>query len=126
MVAFRLLGAGGDVGFATDLGRVTAELLGHFRGVSLLAIESNYCPRMQAESARPEFLKRRITGGSGHLSNQQCAEVAGAVGPGHAVLLHLSRECNTPELALEGHAGRGYGVTVSSQSSPTGWIVARG
>lgn len=120
--AFRLRCRGGDVGFATDLGRITPELIEHFRGVDLLAIESNYCPRMQAASGRPEFLKQRIMGGSGHLSNEQCAQVAEAVGPRHVVLLHLSRQCNTPQLALAGHAGRGYAVTLSSQLSPTGWI----
>lgn len=122
VVAYRLRWPGGDVGFATDLGRATAELVGHMRGVDLLAIESNYCPRMQVESDRPAFLKARIMGGRGHLSNQQCAEATGAIGPRHAVLLHLSRQCNTPERAAEGHAGRGYGLTISSQRHPTGWI----
>lgn len=120
--AFRLRSPGGDVGFATDLGRVTPELIEHFRGVQLLAIESNYCPKMQAASDRPYFLKQRIMGGRGHLSNQQCAEAVASIAPRHVVLLHLSRQCNTPELAASGHAGRGYGLTISTQHAPTGWI----
>lgn len=124
VAAFRIRCPGGDIGFATDLGRVTPELIGHFRGVDLLAIESNYCPKMQAASDRPYFLKQRITGGSGHLSNQQCAEATAAINPRHAVLLHLSRECNTPQLAAAEHVGRGYGLTISTQSEPTGWIGA--
>jgi phosphoribosyl 1,2-cyclic phosphodiesterase len=124
VVAFRLGCLGGDLGFATDLGRVTPALVRHFQGVRVLAIESNYCPRMQEASPRPEFLKRRIMGGSGHLSNEQCAQVAAAVAPRHVVLLHLSRQCNTPELALAGHAGRGYRVTLACQTTPTGWVGA--
>ncbi len=124
VAAFRLRCPGGDIGFATDLGRVTPELIEHFRGVDLLAIESNYCPKMQAESDRPHFLKQRIMGGSGHLSNQQCAQATAAIGPRHVVLLHLSRQCNTPERAAAEHAERGYGLTISSQFEPTGWVGA--
>lgn len=60
------------LGFATDLGRTTDALTGHLAGVGVLAIESNYCPVMQADSDRPAFLKHRITGGAGHLSNDEC------------------------------------------------------
>ncbi len=117
---FELGSCGGTLGFATDVGRVTPALIDHLAGVDVLAIESNYCPAMQAESDRPEFLKRRITGGSGHLSNAQCAEAAAAIGPRRGVvLLHLSRQCNRPELALREHAGRPYAVTITSQFEPT-------
>lgn len=122
VVAYRVRCEGGDIGFATDVGRITPELIDHLRGVGLLAIESNYCPEMQIASSRPQFLKDRIMGGRGHLSNQQCTQACGAIGAGSVVLLHLSRQCNTPERAMAGHAGRGYGLVVSSQSAPTGWI----
>ena len=128
----------GTLGYATDVGRPTEELAGHLRGVDVLAVESNYCPRMQRESDRPEFLKQRIMGGSGHLSNQQSAVLARAVCPGRAVLLHLSRQCNTPARALAAHRGgglgedaseeraepgeAGYEVVVSSPRSPTEWL----
>lgn len=112
-----------SLGYATDLGHVTDRLVSHMRGVDVLAIESNYCPRMQAESDRPDFLKRRITGGAGHLSNQQCRDAIQGIGPaGHVVLLHLSRECNLPELAAGEHTGAAYALTVSTQHEPTGWV----
>jgi phosphoribosyl 1,2-cyclic phosphodiesterase len=111
---------GRTLGFATDLGRVTPDLVDHLHAVDVLAIESNYCPTMQLESDRPLALKRRIMGGKGHLSNAQCAQAVAAVDPGeHVVLLHLSRQCNRPELALEPHAGREYRITVTSQFVPT-------
>lgn len=115
--------SGGCLGFATDLGRPTPAFIDHMAGVDVLALESNYCPKMQAESDRPWFLKQRIMNGHGHLSNQQAAQAAAQIRPRlHLVLLHLSRQCNTPQLAAAAHAGAGYTLTVSEQHRPTGWI----
>ena len=117
---------GGTLGFATDLGRPNDTLIDHLRGVNVLAIESNYCPVMQAESGRPAFLKKRITGGSGHLSNAECVEAVRRIGPGSDVLLlHLSRQCNTPELAARPHEGSPYRLTVTSHDTPTDWVWIR-
>lgn len=123
-VAFRLRAANAaDLGFATDAGRVTDALVGHLAGVGSLALESNYCPELQKASNRPAFLKRRIMGGSGHLSNQQSADAARRIAPrDHLVLLHLSMQCNRPDLALAPHTGARYRVVVSSQDAPTPWI----
>lgn len=100
-VAFRFRTEAGDLAWATDLGRVPRELPRHFAGARILAIESNYCPQRQAASPRPAFLKRRITGGRGHLSNEEAIRAIEAIAaaggmPEHVVLLHLSRECNCP------------------------------
>lgn len=114
-----------ELGYATDVGRPTAELIDHLSGVDVLAIESNYCPRMQESASRPELVKARVTGGNGHLSNQQCIRVVRAIAPQHhVVLLHLSRQCNTPELAAVEHVGSTYQLSLSSQHEPTGWIRA--
>ena len=123
VAAFRFDLADASVGYATDVGRPTARLVDLFAGVDLLALESNYCPRLQAASNRPAFLKERIMGGAGHLSNQQCAATAARIGPRRdLVLLHLSRQCNTPALALAAHEGAAYSVTVSAQDHATRWI----
>lgn len=123
VVAFRIETPAASLGFATDVGRPTEELIRHLSGVHTLAIESNYCPRMQAESARPDFLKRRITGGSGHLSNRECLEATRLIAPKrHVVLLHLSRQCNTPTLAELGHRGQSYTTTLARHDGPTPWI----
>lgn len=128
VAAFRFsFSGGGTLGFATDVGRVTRRLTEHMEGVDVLAIESNYCPRMQAASRRPEFLKRRIMGGRGHLSNPQTAAATEAIAPrSHAVFLHLSRECNRPELVAEMHEGAEYGFTITSQDRPTRWVPIAG
>src|SRR4029450_9837091 len=62
------------LGYATDLGRVPDTLLDHCDNPPALAIESNCDRQMQIDSGRPWFLKRRIMGGSGHLSNEQSLE----------------------------------------------------
>jgi phosphoribosyl 1,2-cyclic phosphodiesterase len=96
------------IGWATDLGRVPRELHEHFADLDLLALESNYDPDMQLASPRPPFLKFRIMGGAGHLSNEQAYEAICRILdraqrkrrrlPSHIVLLHRSRECNCPHL----------------------------
>ena len=109
--AFRFDYADGDgpawsVGYASDLGVASAELVAAFAGVDVLAVEYNHCERMERASTRPKYLVQRVLGDEGHLSNRQAAEFTRAVaarsGPGfpsHLVQLHLSRDCNHPFLA---------------------------
>jgi phosphoribosyl 1,2-cyclic phosphodiesterase len=114
---------GASLGFATDVGCITADLIDQLHGVDVLAIESNYCPKLQDASTRPDFLKRRITGGSGHLSNQQCVQAIQHIEPRmHVVLLHLSRECNHPDVVAPLHEGADYALTIASQEAPTRWV----
>jgi phosphoribosyl 1,2-cyclic phosphodiesterase len=106
--------------------------------VDLLAIESNYDPPMQLRSKRPLFLKRRIMGDAGHLSNEQAFEAVRRIldrspdgSPRHIVLLHRSRQCNCPQTVREVFARDGRiaaRLTLSDQRRPTRWfeVVARG
>lgn len=121
------------LGYATDLGRVPGALVEAFVDVDVLAIESNYDPEMQARSDRPWFLKNRITSGNGHLSNgETLAAVRTIVArsarpPAHVVLLHLSRQCNCPDLVRSLYAADpllGSRLCVSSQTDPTPWLDA--
>jgi phosphoribosyl 1,2-cyclic phosphodiesterase len=97
-------GFGYRIGYATDLGHVPRTFFDRFRDLDCIALESNYDPQMQADSARPLFLKRRITGGHGHLSNRQAFAAIGKLLdrahrlPDHIVLLHRSQQCNCPDL----------------------------
>jgi phosphoribosyl 1,2-cyclic phosphodiesterase len=119
-------GAVAALGYATDCGRVTASMIEHLRGVDTLALESNYDPEMQVRSGRPAALKKRIMGGSGHLSNQLSADAVRRIGVrDHLVLLHLSRQCNTPELCAIEHAHEGVTRTISTQFEMTAWIPVR-
>lgn len=124
VAVFRLrFATGQSLGFATDLGRPSRTVAEHLSGVGVLAIESNYCPSMQAASDRPDFLKRRIMGGSGHLSNEQSAAMVGEIKPaGGVVLLHLSRQCNTPERAAAVHGSHRARLVIARHDGPTPWM----
>ncbi|MCA9279695.1 MAG: hypothetical protein H6815_09920 [Phycisphaeraceae bacterium] len=114
-----------SLGFATDLGRVPDSIVDINYAVDVMALESNYCPIMQRASGRPVFLKDRIMGGSGHLSNEQSSEAMNSIKPkSTAVLLHLSRECNTPDRAREVHSRDNppHNIVITSQFEQTPWI----
>ncbi len=123
----------GSIGYATDLGHVPEWLIEHFAGVSVLAIECNYDPELQRGSARPRFLKRRVMGGAGHLSNQQAFEAVRRIaacsvprGPDHIVLLHRSRQCNHPDLVrglFERDGDIARRLVLAEQSRRTGWLA---
>ncbi len=90
------------IGWATDIGRVTPQVRDLLAGCDFIGLESNYDPVLQARSTRPPFLKERITGGHGHLSNHEAMETIRSMTDHDRieaiVLLHLSRECNDPEI----------------------------
>ena len=135
--AFHMSGFGARVGYATDLGHVPSALLDIFCGVDWLGIESNYDPELQRTSGRPLFLQRRITGGRGHLSNEQALAAVRALLdrceqqmrrlPRHVVLLHRSRQCNCPDLlrSLFHSEPRLRGrLTLAEQHRISGWLDA--
>lgn len=88
---------------AADTGRVTEDLETALPGSDLVYIESNYDENMLFSGRYPYFLKRRIAGEAGHLSNPDCAALcarAVAKGAKHLILGHLSQENNMPEIAF--------------------------
>ncbi|ADY54348.1 beta-lactamase domain protein [Pseudopedobacter saltans DSM 12145] len=89
------------IGVFTDLGIVCNNLVRYFKMCDAAFLESNYCEEMLRNSRYPYFLKRRISGGKGHLSNTQALELfQNHQTPKLQLLLlsHLSRENNSPEL----------------------------
>lgn len=88
----------------TDLGHITPEIHQALSGCDTVLLESNYDEELMAHSPYPSFLRRRIVGSRGHLSNGDCAgelvELAKA-GVKQFVLGHLSQENNRPELAYQ-------------------------
>lgn len=102
-VGFVLSDGSARLGFATDLGFATELVARRLRGCTALALEFNHDLRMLESSGRPPSLIQRIRGRGGHLSNDQAAELLASVaGPElrHVVPMHLSGECNAPELAV--------------------------
>lgn len=93
--------------YAADLGSWTSQVAGLLTNADIVALEFNHDVAMQHASGRPFHLIRRILGDRGHLSNAQAAALLRAAlrqsafgRLRHVVLLHLSEECNRPELAL--------------------------
>ena len=92
------------VGFATDLGSVTMEVIGGLSECDAVIIESNHDEAMLLAGPYPAMLKRRVHGPEGHLSNVDAAELISCVRHSrlkHLVLAHMSRTNNTPALGLE-------------------------
>ncbi len=123
------------IGHATDLGHVPTRLIDRFSGVDLMAIESNYDPDLQLASSRPSFLKKRIMGGKGHLSNDEAYDAVRRVArisptglPQHVVLLHRSADCNSSKhvlRAFENDPVLSERVTLTQQRRRTKWFKLR-
>lgn len=126
-VSFAFTHRGARFGLATDVGRVTQDVLGLMQDVDALAIESNYDPEMQRRSGRPASLRKRITSGQGHLSNAQSMEAVQEISCRsllqHVTALHLSRQCNQPGLITALYAAEARPLleklTISDQFQPT-------
>ena len=128
----------GNIVFAimTDVGHVTDDIRAVISQADYLVIEANHDEEMLASGIYPDHLKRRITCGTGHLSNRKCAQALIECASSklkHVWLCHLSEENNHPDLALktveqELSAHRdgkewNFEVTVLKRTSPTGVFV---
>lgn len=93
-----------SLGVLTDLGHVNRSVVHHVTGVDCLFVEANYDEAMlQADAKRPFSIKQRIMSPHGHLSNRAAADLAVRAQTQslrHIILGHLSRDCNTAELAV--------------------------
>ena len=94
----------GDVklGILTDLGHASRHVIDSIAGCNALLLESNHDEDMLSNSKYPAFLKARVGGDFGHLSNAQAAELLSAVMHDklrHVSAAHLSQQNNHPSLA---------------------------
>lgn len=90
-----------SLGVLTDLGHVTPYVLAQLTGLDALLLECNHDSDLLAASAYPAFLKLRVGGNYGHLSNTAAADIARAVHHGglrHVLAAHLSEQNNRPEI----------------------------
>lgn len=93
-----------NVGVFTDIGAPCEHLIHHFRQCHAVFLEANYDEQLLERGSYPSFLKHRIRGGKGHLSNQQALDLFKAHKPSymsHLLLSHLSRDNNSPQLAID-------------------------
>jgi phosphoribosyl 1,2-cyclic phosphodiesterase len=126
-----------SIGYLADTGSWSERMADVLADVDVLGVEFNHDVAMQKSSGRPWILIKRNLGDRGHLSNRQGAELVEAVlhrsrrgAMKHLVLLHLSRQCNEPGLAIEAArsavraAGRRVVVHAARQdpAHPNLWI----
>jgi phosphoribosyl 1,2-cyclic phosphodiesterase len=88
----------------TDMGRPDPAIARRLCDPHVLVLEFNWDPELMESGPYPPMLRRRITGGRGHLSNQQAAamleQLAGA-NLHTLVIAHISQKTNLPEIARE-------------------------
>lgn len=92
------------VGVFTDIGFPCENVIRYFKKCNAAFLEANYDEEMLDRGRYPYFLKNRIRGGKGHLSNRQALELFTSCKPSrlsHLLLSHLSRDNNCPDLVLE-------------------------
>ena len=99
------------VGIFTDIGAPCKNVISHFQQCHAAFLEANYDATMLEQGRYPHFLKARIRGGLGHLSNMQALELFTTYRPSfmtHLFLSHLSKNNNCPQLVQQlfnEHAG---------------------
>lgn len=113
-----------NIGVFTDIGVPCEHVIQHFQLCHAAFLESNYDEQLLEKGRYPYFLKNRIRGGKGHLSNHQALELFKAYRPpfmSHLLLSHLSAENNHPDLVhslFSAHAG-GVEVVIAGRSAET-------
>ncbi|MBQ8409320.1 MAG: MBL fold metallo-hydrolase [Clostridia bacterium] len=135
-VGYRLTYRGEDgeeisVACCTDTGYVTDEMRENLTGCRAVVLESNHDPEMLAAGPYPYELKCRIRSRCGHLSNAECASLAGQLsesGTEHVMLAHLSEENNLPSLAynevFSAIAREDFDLRVAKQDEAV-WLIGQ-
>jgi phosphoribosyl 1,2-cyclic phosphodiesterase len=124
--SFTITGETGiTAGIFTDIGQACENLVANMKRCHAAFLESNYDERMLMEGSYPLYLKRRIHGDKGHLSNRQALEVFTehrAPFLSLLVLSHLSAHNNHPEIVrkLFTHHANGTRVEIASRYEETG------
>lgn len=123
------------IGIATDLGKYDDYIISKLINSDLLMIEANHDINMLMVGKYPYYLKQRILGERGHLSNDSSADLISKLidkKKQHIVLAHLSRENNYEELAYEtvlceltrlGIGSSDFKLTVAQREAPSDMVI---
>lgn len=117
------------LGVLTDAGQSTPHLMEILGGCDALVVECNHDSAMLAASSYPSFLKERIGGKYGHLSNESTGSILASLDRSRlrtVIGAHLSHQNNTPELALAALANavdrERTKIVIACQEEGFGWI----
>lgn len=103
-VAYRIAYGNRKVAVCTDLGIFNDYTVECLKGMDAILLEANHDVNMLQVGSYPYYLKQRILGDRGHLSNENSGRLLSRIlhDKLQTILLgHLSRENNLPELAYE-------------------------
>ncbi|MCM1064407.1 MAG: MBL fold metallo-hydrolase [Eubacterium sp.] len=103
-VAYRISYGNRRVGICTDLGVYDDYTVECLKGMDAILLEANHDVNMLQVGPYPYYLKQRILGERGHLSNESSGRLLCRIlhdGLKTILLGHLSKENNLPELAYE-------------------------
>ena len=92
------------ISIATDIGHMTNSILKNLEESLFVLLEANYDPEVLRCSPYPFSLKSRIAGPTGHLPNEMAGKTISYLlqsGLKSAMLGHLSKQSNFPELAYQ-------------------------
>lgn len=92
------------IGVFTDIGYSCKQVVGYFNKCHAAFLEANYCEDMLENGGYPYYLKKRISGDTGHLSNTQALDLfTNYRGKqlSHLILSHLSKNNNSPEVVAK-------------------------
>ncbi len=120
------------ISIATDIGHVDNSLISNLNDSSFILLEANYDPDILKYSRYPFQLKQRILSPNGHLSNESAGKTLCELFTKNAfktaMLGHLSKENNFPELALKtvydelgtkNISKKDISITVASRDNPS-------
>ena len=101
---FRIESNDKAVAVATDLGIYDEYIIENLKNLNAIVLEANHDIHMLEVGPYPYYLKQRVLGKHGHLSNEASGRLLCEILHDklkHIVLGHLSKENNYPELARE-------------------------
>lgn len=117
------------LGVLTDLGHATPHVMQRLVGLHAMLLEFNHDSDLLAGSAYPPFLKHRVSGNYGHLSNDAAAAIARAVnhdGLRHVLAAHLSGQNNRPDIVrrvlAEALGAREHEMLTATATEGSDWL----
>lgn len=132
-VCYTFEGEGKKVAVATDLGEYNDYIISHLEDLDMVLIEANYDKNMLQVGPYPYYLKQRILGSRGHLSNENSGQLLRTIFSNklrYIMLGHLSKENNYPELAyqavkveIQGALNDNVKLAVAHRDRPTELVI---
>ena len=132
-VCYTITNGKSHAAIATDMGCYTEEIVENLKGMDAILLEANHDVNMLQVGPYPYYLKQRILGNKGHLSNETAGKLLCELLHDelkYVLLGHLSKENNLPQLAHEAvrleitmgespYQASDFDITVASRSEPT-------